>query len=108
VGRLATYIRTVQGGQFGYETADDNTYAIGEFVSAGVAYDRTDFSLAGNGNLYGSSASSPSAQDYSNLAKIYFGMSVGTGNMYALNGHLKSVVYIPRRISNAELQGMTS
>lgn len=76
--------------------------ASGDTVKIIAAYKANDFAASQNGGavLTDTSGSVPS-----DLTSINIGYD-GIGNH--LNGHIKRIAYYPRRIANADLQGLTS
>jgi hypothetical protein len=80
---------------------DDSDPAENTLTKAGVAYKLNDFSSNINGSLVGSDTSSA----VPTVTTLNIGRSsIGT----ALNGHIKSINYYPKRLSNAKLQELTS
>lgn len=80
---------------------DDADPAESTATKAGVAYKENDFSSSIDGSLVGSDTSSA----VPTVTTLHVGRSsAGT----ALNGHIKSLNYYPKRLSNAKLQELTS
>lgn len=65
------------------------------------AYKANDFSAATNGVL----GTSDTSGSIPTISQIAFGSN---GSSESLNGHIRRIAYFPRRLSNAELQAITS
>ena len=74
----------------------------GEVFKAAAAYKANDFAAIGKS---GSVSTDPSGTIPS-VNILHLGSNLGTSN--ALNGHIRQITYLPRRISNAELITRTS
>ena len=74
-----------------------------------VGYQVNNFAAALNGVIAGTDASGTVPLNISTLV-IGSGWNSTTGSSAAelLNGHIRKIAYYPRRLSNAELQGITS
>jgi len=80
---------------------DDSDPAESTLTKAGVTYKENDFASNIDGSLVGSDTSS----GVPTVTTLHVGRSsAGT----ALNGHIKSIKYYPRRLTNAQLQDLTS
>ena len=80
---------------------DDSDPAENTLTKAGVTYKENDFASNIDGSLVGSDTSS----GVPTVTTLHVGRSsAGT----ALNGHIKSIKYYPRRLTNAQLQDLTS
>ncbi len=95
-GNLQSYV----GNQFVTNIA---ALIANKALKAGVAYDAASFIGAAGGSLSASSANPAIPNPVNNL---YFGKA-NVANGY-LAGWLKSVVYLPRKLSNSELQARTT
>ena len=78
--------------------ADANT-----FMKYGIGLKTNDFDIARDGSLDAgdTSVTMPDAIDTFNIGKA-------NANAAILNGHIKSIKYYPRRLTNAQLQDITS
>ena len=69
-----------------------------ELTKVGVAYKENDFAaVRGGGTMTTDQTGSPATHKYLELRNAEY-----------LNGHIKSIKYYPRRLSNAQLQALTS
>jgi len=80
---------------------DGGTYVVNQYTKTAGAYKANDFALSLNGGavVTDSSGSIPTVS------------VLGIGNRNSanyLNGHIKRLAYYPRRLTNAELQSLTS
>ena len=70
-------------------------------TKVGTGYKKDNVSLVVNSSIIGNDTST----DIPSVNKFYFGStSVGT----YLNGHIKSIKYYPRRLSDTQLQELTT
>jgi hypothetical protein len=69
----------------------------------GVALKTNDFSVVANGGAARTGTGTYSGSDYNILR---FG--AGSAGSNCLNGHIQNITYIPRRLTNAELQARTA
>lgn len=74
---------------------------VGIKTAAGYKKDNSAFSIAGN------SPPSDTVCDIPQVTKLSIGYS-GWASSYHLNGHIKSIAYYPRRLSNAQLVELTA
>lgn len=74
--------------------------ALGETIKMGIAYSRTGTAAACNGGI-GDTVEGVSIPQ---LETLHIGDAYG----WRWNGHIKRVTYFPRRLSNAELQEITT
>lgn len=70
-------------------------------TKVGAGYKKDNVSLVVNSSIVGNDTST----DIPSVNKFYFG-SAASGNY--LNGHIKSIKYYPRRLTNAQLQELTT
>ena len=77
------------------------TFNTGKFVNIATAYKINDFSQV----LNGATAVVDSAGSVPTVDTAQIG---GGGYANYLNGHIRRIAYFPRRLSNAELQGITA
>ena len=77
------------------------TIAAGSVINVASAYKTTDYALVVNGAA-AITAASP-AVNTANTLRI--GDSTGSN---AFNGHIKSILYRPRRVANADMQAETT
>jgi len=75
----------------------------GQLVTSGICYKTNDFAVARNG-------STPSTDTSGTVPSQPNRLLIGglDANILPLNGHMKSIKYYPKRLSNAELQAMTA
>ena len=71
-------------------------------VKIGFGFAKDNLLISGGGEQ----ASSSSGTFATDIAKLWIGSE--TGNSQFINGHIKSIKYIPRRLTNAQLQELTS
>jgi hypothetical protein len=77
-----------------------NTWTLNALTKAGIAYDSAGRSMTLNGGTIASD---------SNLIQTITSMEIGSSFQGGkLNGHIRQITYIPRRLSNAELQSRSS
>ena len=72
--------------------------SAGDAVSIAVAYKENDYAASGNGGTV--------LTDTSNAVPSHALIEIGGGQQY-LNGHIKSLRYIPRRLTNSQLVEIT-
>ena len=80
-----------------------SNHIIGSFSKSALAYQENNFNNASQGTLGTADTSGTVA---SSLTQIELGTSRSPSNM--LNGHIKKLQYFPRRLSDTELQEITS
>jgi hypothetical protein len=73
-------------------------------ASLAYAYKANDFAASANGATptTDNSGTVPSALAYATIGKFDFGLA------QSLNGHIRTIAYYPSRLSNAQLQALTS
>lgn len=75
---------------------------IGQVYSQAMAYKLNDFALAGGGVMRGTDT----AGAVPVVTQASFNGSSGTSNLF--NGHIRRIAYYPTRLTNAQLQSLTS
>jgi hypothetical protein len=95
-------------------TAQNATSTIGGFVVAGTTYktasawNSTDMVFSRSGAV-GTTSANTVASTLTTQDVLRIGtQTVGGSPPYFLNGHIKRIVFYPRRLTNVELQGITS
>ena len=76
----------------------------GSLVKMAAAYAVNNFQQASNGTL----GTADTSATLPTVTSMYLGGDFAFGAASALNGHLRRITYYPRRLSNAELQGITA
>lgn len=92
------------GGAFGPANIGAATASITDGAKVALAYAPDDFAIAANG----ASPTTDSSGTFDTLAVTTISIGKSTGNSNYLNGYLKSFQYYPRRLTNAQLQELTS
>ena len=102
-----TAFSVVSGGVSQASLLSNNTITYGVAAKCASAYAVGDAATALNGVLgtLGTPAVIPSGMSYMRLGNAITG---GVSYNSILNGYLRRVTYYPRRLSNAELQGLTA
>jgi len=83
-------------------TTASNSFPVKEFKKAAAAYKLDDFAIVLGGVLGGT--------DSSGTPPVVTQAVIGNsgGGTASVNGHIRQIVYYPRRLANAELQGITA
>jgi hypothetical protein len=76
-------------------------YSTGDFVKTAGAYKTNDFAASHDGNILTDTSGNPPESVFSLQIGRHF-------SSRQLNGHIKSIKYYPRRLTNAQLQDLTS
>ena len=92
------------GGAFGPTNIGAATASITDGAKVALAYAPDDFAIAANG----ASPTTDTSGTFDTLAVTKISIGKSTGNSNFLNGYLKSFQYYPRRLTNAQLQELTS
>jgi hypothetical protein len=100
-GNLATLV--VDGGSTQADIGSVATVAGSATYKVASAFAVNDFALSLNGAAV---VTDTSGTMPSTIARLFLGQNFG--NAQVLNGYLRRIVYYPRRLSNAELQSITS
>lgn len=86
---------------------DDSAFRVNDFPvnagKSGVALKTNDFAIVANGAAARTGTGAFTGNQY-NILRFGSGMNGGS----SLNGHVRNIVYIPRRLTNAELQARTT
>ena len=98
------YVRNTSGTQA--DIAVGNRGATSELVKFALAFAEDDFAASLNGATAGTDTSGTIPSGLSKLALGYFYPTVPNSNL--LNGHIKSIQYYPRRLTNTQLQELTT
>jgi hypothetical protein len=93
---------SVVSGGVAQAAADATTWTLSATTKAALAYATNDFAIVANGGA----ATTDSSGTVPTVSNLLLGSQVGGASF--LNGYLRRIVYYPRRLSNAELQSITS
>ena len=101
----SSYVSMTVGGvsQINFSDGAEAAAAANTFMKYGIGLKANDFDIARDGSLDvgDTSVTMPNAIDNFNIGKA-------NNNAAILNGHIKSIKYYPRRLTNAQLQDITS
>lgn len=78
-----------------------SAFIVGQVFKLAGAYKQNDFAFSAGGNT----AATDTSGAVSTATQFSLG---GIGSTSILNGHIRRIAYYPRRLSNAELQGITA
>ena len=111
---IVSYLRTVDdtarqsvrvGGVAQTDITSGGTYVYGTTAKQASAYKVNDFAMSVNGAAIGADTSGTVPV----VDRMGLGGSLVTGGSLGyLNGHIKKIAFYPRRLTNAELQAITS
>ena len=93
-----------------FEVYNLSASQVSEFVGGGggdkaaIAFAQDDVQAAKDGSLVGATDTSATIVPYTD---IFIGMSTAVGSAH-ISGHIKSLKYYPRRLTNTQLQELTS
>jgi hypothetical protein len=104
-GNTGTRVRVLgyQGATLAVDIWPATTYANGAAINLAFAYKNNDHALSVNGAAVGTDTS---GQINLNSNKLHIGQ--GVAGVYSRNGTIRSIRYYPARLTNAQLQALTT
>ena len=94
---------TVANGGAAQFAADGTSWTLNAVTKAALAYEVNNFAFVANGGA----ATTDTSGTLPTVDRLRLGVD-GLGSSSFLNGYLRRITYYPRRLSNAELQAITS
>ncbi len=99
-------IEVIEGGatssqEYGFQSSAVVANVVGQFAKVNLAYKQNDFASTINGTI----ASTDTSGDVGVCDRVGIGYA-NYGGRY--NGHIKNIIYYPKRLTNAQLQLLTA
>jgi hypothetical protein len=94
---------TVANGGAAQFAADGTSWTLNAVTKAALAYEVNNFAFVANGGA----ATTDTSGTLPTVDRLRLGVD-GLGSSSFLNGHIRRITYYPRRLSNAELQAITT
>jgi hypothetical protein len=103
-GNLRAYVEN--SGVLIFDALTLDTYTTNEVFFVGAAYKSEDFAASANGGSVAVGSGALTSSDP--LTQLCIGRHAYNPSQTYLNGHIKSIKYYPRRLTNAQLQELTT